>query len=409
MATKVVKASLDVGNGYFKTIINGKLPSVYPSVAVKQFNTKNLRKIEEDEIPLFMKDVFNNMDLSFSSPLVSSTERRVFGERALKSSKILEEFDVNSPIGKAEVDLSGALALGAIAADQLQTYYEGVKSLPANDTLNVHVDLATALPIAEHRKNAKMYRAKFLNGGNAHIVTFHNFERPIRVEIIFDYVQVMNEGEAAQYGLMFANDELLDTIYKTTVKRFPELADSSGKEFVSASNTLGLDIGEGTINFTVFTDDNFNQESSFTIDKGYGQVLEETLVIVQSQGYPFNSRKELAEFIQHPPRFSKNKWAKIKSENEEQERRFAENLSSEISRAFRKMGGFIEVIFVFGGGATPLEWVLYDQIKEVISKFGDDDSLPIVYLDNKYSQYLNVYGLYQLALRLRPATDTANV
>ncbi|UTR15828.1 hypothetical protein MM221_04500 [Salipaludibacillus sp. LMS25] len=75
------------------------------------------------------------MDLSFSSPLVRSTERRVFGERALKSGLNLEEFDVFARIGKAEVDLSGVLGLGTIAADRLYEFYEKNGSLPASGKL----------------------------------------------------------------------------------------------------------------------------------------------------------------------------------------------------------------------------------------------------------------------------------
>lgn len=404
MATQVITAGLDLGNGYVKANING-LVRVFPSVAVKQFNTHHNVPLSEDEAGIFMKDIINQMDLSFSSPLVKSTERRLFGERALKSGLNIEEFDVFARVGKSEVDLSGVLALGTIAADRLYDYFEKNGTLPPSGVIKVRVDLATALPIAEHRTHHKQYREKYLNGGQPHVVTFHNFERPIRVEIVFDYVHVVNEGESAQYGLMFAKEPFLEMIRREAVKRFPngELDGITGLDLVSAKNTLGIDIGEGTIDFAVFSNGRFNGDASSTMNQGYGTVLESTLARLQEEGYPYKSRKELSEFIHSEPSpFTRKKWTYVKNVNQDEENRFGDVVSSEVSKVFSKVGGFIEVIFVFGGGATPLEWTLFNKLQAKVAEFGDDNLLPIVYLDSNYSRFLNVQGLYQVAQRLRP-------
>ncbi|MED4128490.1 ParM/StbA family protein [Shouchella miscanthi] len=408
MAPTLVIAGLDLGNGYVKANING-LVRVFPSIAVKQFNTSHHTPLAEDEVGAFMKDIVNQMDLSMASPLVNSTERRLFGERALKSGLNLEEFDVFARTGKSEVDLSGVLALATIAADRLHAYYGKNGSLPATGKIKTRVDLATALPIGEHKQHAKLYRQKYLNNGSSHIVTFHNFERPIHVEILFEYAYVANEGESAQYGIMLAKDEFLNMIHREAVKRFPngELDGITGKELVSAKNTLAIDIGEGTIDFAVFSNGKFNPDASSTMNQGYGSVLESTLSKLQAEGYPYKSRKELSEFIhQTPSTFTKRKWNHVKSVNQSEEARFGDITSGEVSKVFSRVGGFIEVIFVFGGGATPLEWSLFEKLQRRVSEFGDDNLLPIVYLDSKFSRFLNVQGLYQIAQKLRPAVNT---
>lgn len=402
MAHNVV--GLDLGNGYVKANINGMV-WVHPSVAVKQFNTANHTPLTEDEVGGFMKDIINQMDLSFSSPLVSSTERRLFGERALKSGLNLEEFDVFSRTSKAEVDISGALGLGTIAADRLLNYYEQNKSLPPTGKIKEKVDLANALPIGDYSQHAKLHKEKYLNGGQAHVVTFHNFEKPVRVELVFENVYVANEGESAQYGLMFAGEEFLEMIRREAAKRFPngELEGITGKDLVSAKNTLGIDIGEGTIDFAVFSNGRFNADASSTMKQGYGSVLESTLDHLIAEGYPYKSRKELSEFLHNEPSpFTKKKWTHVKQVNEAEENRFGDVVSNEVSKVFSRVGGFIEVIFVFGGGATPLEWSLFGKLKSRVEEFGNDNLLPIVYLDSKYSRFLNVQGLYQVASRLRP-------
>ncbi len=96
-----ITAGLDLGNGYVKANIIS-LIRVFPSIAVKQFNTAHHTPLASDEVGAFMKDIINQMDVSFSSPLVGSTERRLFGERALKSGLNLEEFDVFARIGKSQ-------------------------------------------------------------------------------------------------------------------------------------------------------------------------------------------------------------------------------------------------------------------------------------------------------------------
>lgn len=402
--TESIIAGLDLGNGYVKANING-LVRVFPSIAVKQFNTAHHTPLADDEVGAFMGDIINQMDVSFSSPLVRSTERRLFGERALKSGLNLEEFDVYARTGKAEVDLSGVLALATIAADRLYDHYEKNQSLPASGKLKAKVDMATALPIGEYKHHAKQYRQKYLNEGAPHVVTFHNFERPVRVEILFEHAYVANEGESAQYGLMFAKDQFLDMIHREAVKRFPdgELDEITGKDLVSAKNTLGIDIGEGTIDFAVFSNGKFNADASSTMNQGYGSVLESTLTKLQDEGYPYKSRKELSEFIHNEPSpFTKRKWTHVKNVNQSEETRFGDVVSGEVSKVFSRVGGFIEVIFVFGGGATPLEWSLFEKLQARVAEFGDDNLLPIVYLDSKFSRFLNVQGLYQVAQRLRP-------
>lgn len=408
MSNKAIIAGQDLGNGYVKSNIEGQV-RVFPSIAVKQFNTSHHTALGEDDVVDFMDDIINQMDLSFSSPLVQSTERRLFGERALKSGLNLEEFDVFARTSKAEVDLSGVLSLGTLAADRLHAYFQRNGSLPASGRLKTTVDLATALPIAEHKQHAKAYREKYLNNGQAHLVTFHNFERPIQVELTFEYVYVANEGESAQYGLMLAKDDFLEMIRKEAVKRFPngELNEITGKDLVRAKNTLGIDIGEGTIDFAVFSNGKFNNDASSTMHQGYGSVLESTLSKLQDEGHPYKSRKELSEFIHAEPSvFTRKKWNHVKEVNQSEEHRFGDIVSSEVSKVFSRVGGFIEVIFVFGGGATPLEWSLFQKLQSRVAEFGDDNLLPIVYLDSAFSRFLNVQGLYQVALQLRASQNT---
>lgn len=408
-------AGIDLGNGYVKSNMahNGASAAIdaKPSLAAKQFNTTGNLPLANDEIDAFMLNIWNEMDLSFSSPLVSAMDRRLFGERAIKSGLTLEEFDVYNNVSKAQVDLSGVLALATLASKALVKYYEGSRALPT-ETIPLTVDLAVALPIREYAQHASTYREKFTNGGAQHIVTFHNFTVPVRVAITVTNIMVVNEGEAAQYGLYFANEKFQKVIETDSRKRYPggELDEATGLDLVQAKNTLGIDIGEGTIDFPVFTNGKFNADSSSTLNEGYGTVLETTLGELKQQNHPYKSRKELAEFLnQTPGKFARKKHEHVKNTNHEQERRFAAVVGSEVTKVFNKVGSFTEVVFVYGGGATPLSHVLFDELKRVIAGFGDDNFVPVVYLESDYSRFLNAQGMFQVAKRLAERSQRTTV
>ena len=399
-----VVAGIDLGNGYVKsgiTINGGALSTlVFPSAATKKYNTFYDQEVTKEEAPLFVDDIVNKMDLGFASPLVKETVRRLFAQGALTSGQPVEQFDVHSPISKASVDLSGALALGTLAAEIFRyTFLQNGGNLPT-ETIKANVKLATALPIEEYKQFHKEYRQHYLNDGQSHIVTLYKFKNPISIEITFTKVHVANEGEAAQYGLMYAKDDFLEVIKQSALKRYPngELNDTTGADYVEADNTLGIDIGEGTIDFAVFSDGTFNGNASSTLHQGYGNVLELTLDVLSKEGTPYTSRKQLSELLHSKKtKFTKDRIEKIEEINAAQIEQFSNIVADEVSKVFRRVGGFVDVIFVYGGGATPLEPALFHKIAKRVDDFNVSSLLPIVYLESGYSRFLNVQGLVELA------------
>lgn len=390
-------AGVDVGNGYLKLGINDKV-EVYPSIAVNRYSLHNDLKLTADDVAAFASDAFNQMDVSFSSPLVNDTARRIFGARALASGEPLEEFDVFSRKSKADDDLSGALILGAITSRAIRDYYAEHKTLPT-DILHVDVWLSTALPIAEYEKRHTDYAHKLKNSGSAHLVTIHNFGQTVTVAITVKNVYIANEGEAAQYGLQHAQSNFLALIEEDAKKRAlnGELDDVTGEDLVHAENTLGIDIGEGTVDFAVFTNGRFNSDASTSFLKGYGNVLEAALDRLIEEGYTYKTRKELSEFInKEPSKLSRGKYNHVLSIVDEEAYQFAKQLRNEISKIYVKIGATNEVIFVYGGGSGGLEKHLYDQIVELLNEF-NSGSTPIIYLNAAYSRFLNEHGLYSLA------------
>lgn len=399
-----VVAGIDLGNGYVKsgvTVEDSKqITRVFPSIALKKYST-TLDDVEKEPTKDFVEDIVNRMDVSYVTPLVQETVRRSFGQSALTSGQPLEQFDVHSPVSKASVDITGSLVLAVLGAEVMTYLFNKDGKYPMGDRVVANVNLATALPIEEYRQYQRAYAEKYLNEGDSHTITFHNFERPISIELVFKNVHIANEGEAAQYGLMFADDKFLEVIEKSVKEDYPngEFKDLKGKDFIQAQNTLGIDIGEGTIDFAVFSDGRFNPTASSTMSQGYGNVLENTLDTLLREGTPYKSRKQLSELLYAEKNaFNRGRIERIEVVNHAHVEQFANVVADEVSKVFNRVGGFIDVIFVYGGGAGPLEKALFEKINQRITQSNlMEGALPIVYLDSGYSRFLNVQGLVSLA------------
>ena len=389
-------SGLDIGNGYVKGVAllsdTGSKTSIdIPSCVAYVTSTHDL-KVKESEVADMVKDIFNNMDVSFGSPLVKDVNRRLFGKRGIMSGMSVEEFDVYSHVSKANQDLSGILILGSIAGSALQDYFEANGQLPV-DMIQVSARVALALPIREYKKYRVQYAAALKS--EAHMVTFHNFEKQVRVNIRFDDVQVLAEGASAQYAIMAKGEDFVDALLADCRKDIP-LDGITAKDVISATTTVGIDIGEGTVNFPVFQNGSFNTDVSVTYDKGYGSILVSALDRLQDAGFAFKSRKELADYLQTAPSAIKRAaYNKVSGIVEEETVAFVNEVKMQFVKVMSRVGAYVEVVYVYGGGASPIQAKLYPELIKVAGNFSTE--FPILYLDSRYSRHLNREGLYYIA------------
>lgn len=393
-----ISSAIDVGNGFTKGEVNG-VNFNFPSVVALKYGGVDIPVATDKAGELFEGNFFDEMDVSFDSPLVENNTRRLFGKRAVKSGMSLEVFDVFSTRSKCECDLFGVLSLGSIAGITLVQYYKKNKKLP-KDIVQIETIYCTALPINEYKRHRSSFAKKFLE--SSHIVTFHNFEFPVRVEIKFKDMKVLSEGEAAGVGLKLSSEKLMQIFLDDARKSGEKLEGITAKDLLMADNTLGIDIGEGTINFAVFTNGEFNYDASKTYNRGYGFVLENSLDKLRDAGYPFKNRKELTDFLmKEPTALTRKRRENVLSVVEDETRNFAMTVSAECSKVIASSGSFIELIFVYGGGSTPLKKYLLNELFDLLKTFsGDEDEFPVLYMTGGYAQYMNQYGLNLVATKL---------
>ncbi len=406
-------AGLDIGNGYVKgsaavldtnTVTNIDIPS-----GVAYLTSTHDMKTPVDEIPGVIADIYNNMDVSFESPLVVDQNgkldhnRRIFGSRGIQSGNVVEEFDVYANISKANQDLSFMLTFGCLAGCALQDYWNQNKKLPT-EPLKVDVEvLALALPITEYKNYRKQYAESYK--GATHIVTFHNFDTPVYVELKIKNVQVIAEGASAHYAIKDKGEPFMEAMLADIRSMGEPLEGITAADVLAAENTIGIDIGEGTVNFPVFQNGNFDPDISATYSKGYGQVLNQALSRLQEMGFPFNSRKALQAFLNKTPTaMTRNKYHSVQQVVDEEISAFILEIGMQFSKVMQRVGAFNEVVYVYGGGASPLKSELYPLLIEKCKGFGNGElSCPILYLDSRYSRFLNREGLYVLATKVSGA------
>lgn len=403
-------AGLDIGNGYVKgkVLIDGETkPSGidFLSGVALQTNAHDV-KTKDAEAEGIIAHIFDEMESVFDSPVVTRQVVRLFGERAIRSGKSMEEFDVSSTESKANQDLSGILVLGSIAGKALQHYYDTTKQIP-NDILKVHANLALALPITEYKSYRKSYAARFCDG--THIVSIRNFDTTIRVEIKIENVQVVAEGASAQYAIVAQGMPLMNAMLQDLKNHGEELPGVTAADVLAAENTVGIDIGEGTVNFPVFQNGRFNPDASMTFSKGYGTVLEQARERLREMNMPFNSRKALAAFLlQRTNPLNKARHEKVWSVVQEEIQGFAAEVIQEFRRCISRVGSYTEVVYVYGGGATPVKNELYPLLIGVAKSLGGEDvAYPVLYLDSQYSRHLNREGLYLIAKQTADCLRTA--
>lgn len=393
----IIVTGLDIGNGYLKGrflgIDNSKINIDIPSCVVGLSTAPDVPDVATDT---YIQDIFNKMVCSFKSSIITENRYVMFGSGAISANRSLTEFDIAAAnFSKAQQDLSGILVLGAAAGAALRNYWDEHKELPS-DVLHIKVVSALALPIDEYKNYRDAFAQKFMSG--SHEITIHNFEKNVHISIEFVNVNVLPEGVSAQFAISSKGPDFIQALLDD-VRSHDEntLVGITAEDISGCMNTCGIDIGEGTVNLPVITDGNFNQVASTTLQKGYGTVLEQSIPRVLGANMPYSTRKALAAFLEsndNPFNRSKKRTCRdiINAE--------ATDLVNDIVRQVSHVlsSGMVEVIYVYGGGATPMKEALYNTLIQKTSLYSGGDAFPILYLDSSYARNLNREGLFNVAV-----------
>ncbi|MBD1591219.1 hypothetical protein HC744_04100 [Arthrobacter sp. S1_S22] len=404
---------IDVGNGYVKGVIRGEvhgkevfdtidLPSAVVSTSR---STPKVPEADSDAFKIVVEDDFyNRVAASFTTPLIGHSDLRTFGRAALSTpGSKFTQFEVVGSRSKADQELSSVLVLGVFAAKALRDYVREHGALPDRE-LRATVRAGLALPIAEYVQRRSAYAAQFVGllgaaDPTVHLVTVKNFSTPVTVRLQFEDVQVLPEGASAQFAITDKGaplaQALLDDLRASDPEEAARLQGVTAELLVGVRNTVGVDVGEGTVNFPVFTDGAFNSEAASTLDQGYGTALTNALDRMSTSGdkdLRFKNRKALADFLQQEPSvFLQGRFDRAKGYVDDEAEYLAEEIGARFEDVLAEVGGTTEVVYVYGGGSGPIKEILRPVLQKAAG------GIPVLYLDAAYSRHLNREGLYLAA------------
>ena len=393
-----VVAGIDVGNGYVKArvaVAGGEpydmdVPSCVAYVPASSW-------IAAEATDAYIADLVNELDCDVMSSAVAPADRRriLVGKRAAASGRMPIMFDINDARPKCDDSLSGQLVCSVIASAVVRRLWEDSGKLP-DETVAAGVTCSLALPIADYAKWRERYRDMFESG--THEVHIHNFDHEVSVKLVFDAVRVLPEGAAAQFAIVSMGTDFLDSALEEAREAGMPCEGETGATLLRYSNTIGVDVGEGTVNFPVFRDGHGNVEASSSIDRGYGTVLADVCEQARGTGYAPNSRKELSEFMLKPnpsPRDMRIRERLQRLISDESDV-FVRDVVSEYTRVLRRSRLVSDVVYVYGGGADAVRDALWPRLVEA-SRIDDDIYTPVMYLGSDVSRTLNRDGLYVVA------------
>lgn len=387
----------DLGYGSVKAKVNDTKIH-FPSVLALQREQDIAKPVEfdsEKEKLSYLSDMINHMDVTVSSSAVKTQGRFLLGTAAVKSSLPMRAFDVNDFTGKSDNDLSIILTLGMIAAQRVALAVKNDEDL--SEQLNAEVNMTTALPVSEGKKNGIVdsYINKYVN--SKHTVVFHNLKDPITVSLTFNKVYVALEGEVAQLYIQNSDIKLKGLIKKDFAKNYPELAtEIEATDLVKIKNLLGIDIGEGTTDLVVIKDGKANAVSSTSLPTGYGNALQDAIDVLQTQNMNFEARSQLQDYLsQDVSPLAKRMQNKVRQTVFEQLAPFADKIVEAASKTMRKAGANVEVLYVYGGGSIPMleQTELRQKLAQKMKDFSGGIDVPVIWIDKSYAQILNEKGL----------------
>lgn len=394
-----VIAGMDIGNGDSKCKVkfDSDDPEVFDLPSVAAYTTgSNTPKVPTPE---YLKNLYTNLDAEITGPGIKSADegRIFFGKRAIDSGESLTMFNITNHVPKSHDSLSTILLDGILASRGIMHYFAKEKKLPSQ--LDIIAGVGVPLPIADYLDYRENYKRTLMSG--IHLVTVRNFAEPITVKIKYQSCVVMAEGAAAQYAITKLGPKFIQLALDNARKHGAKIDPAyTGELLAKTSNSIGIDIGDGNVNIAVITNHAINIEASTSIDKSYGTVLDGAVQDLANTTASFKNRRDLSDFMRDPLNqvmpAQKATYLQAQRAIDNHKEILVRDIRTAFTDVFRKVGQRTQVIWVYGGGATPMQKTL-EPVMIAETKVGQGENIPILWMDSAYSRNLNRNGLFDAA------------
>lgn len=330
-----MKLGLDIGNSTVKGAMlsedNELLANIkYPSAVVQIPDAKYVDFPYEEDFYIQVVD----------SKLEHFNTITAIGDKAINMPGY-QEYDVTSTSYKANNPITTALMFGAIAQNTTDEV--------------VHVKLAVTVPIVEAKTIGLIQEYKDLLTGT-HVVMVFTQNGIRRLEVHIDTAVVMNEGQAGFLGMLDTVDAEFRETLNHVYKELGEDEDPVG----SFEDFLIVDIGEGTTDLAVFRNKRFNPDFSYSVTRGYGNLLEDAMSTAARENLTIESRKDLQKVLESTNKRRKERRELWENYVQPTKSAFVETVVDTIMKTYGSRDYFDAIIFL-GGGFSALTGYTVDM------------------------------------------------
>ncbi|WP_342047970.1 ParM/StbA family protein [Bacillus sp. OTU530] len=374
----------DNGNSQHKIIVDGTLlkhPNVYTVLHSIPGET-------DGDLQTAVVNLHKNIDVRIESKAIGGDSRRyLIGDAALESvvGSDLYNMDVTN-VQKHKEKLPIVNTLGIIAVMAVKKHFQQIGSLTDAETIEVQVDMITALPASIHTvKTEKEFSEKFLNG--VHEVKVYVKNLTINVQIRFESVQTLREGVPAMFAIIedgkgnYRNDDLF--------KRFKEeyKLEKVDGSYLLEKRILHCDIGDGSTEL-IFTQGYAADPLKSSGEKfGLGQAIEKAAVNMSEEEGMEITRQQYSKFLKGEGKQRLVKAAKEHLNAAKSE--VVERLYDVITKKAKVLKYEFDVLVVYGGASILLEDSLYPKFKD----FCDKNEMELLWAPPEFATEMNVQGM----------------
>lgn len=371
-----VRVGNDNGNSEHDIIINGSLvtqPNVFSKV-------KELPLLDEIKPEAIIENIDKNLIVTVNSPSCPPAIYYI-GEYALKSGKRVHNMEVGLLNDKAGSDIVIVNTLAQIAAYSVQKAFHGNPKL--DEQIVVNVDMTTSLPITQYNKlSAEKLASKFMVG--KHNVIVHVGTIRADVDINFKYVKVLPESVPVVFKLQKVAAGC--SIFSSFNKKYNINADGS---YFVGKKILHVAIGEGTTEYPITNDIEFNPEFITGSDNGIGHAIELAMKpFMQDVHLRTFSRQNYSTILRDPTHKYYNKTIEHLEEPLEGE---TEEILHNVKAEVEKANNDIDIICVHGGGSILMKTFLEPKLDDLCER----TDIKLFYVPQEYAVTLEAEGAYE--------------
>lgn len=382
-----MKLGLDIGNSAVKGALldddNILVANIkFPSVVTKVSDSKYLSYPYEEDFYIQVVE----------SELNHFNEITAIGNKAMDMPGY-QEFDVTSTSYKANNPLTTALLFGALAE---HVFEDG----------QVDIKLAVTVPIVEAKTLGLIQEYNELLTGQ-HVVMIYRQSGIVRMVVNVESTMVLNEGQAGFLGLL----DTTDVHFRSAMEKVYESLEEDEDPVGTFEDFLIVDIGEGTTDLAVFRNKRFNPDYSYSVTRGYGNLLEDAMTNASRENLTIESRKDLQKVLE-----STNKRRAERRELWEHyvtptKAAFVDTVVDTILKTYGSRDYFDAIIFLGGGfsaltGYTVNLGNVYTRDNSIFRELekrlkANNKSADLIFgIPEPYSQGINERGLIQVLSKM---------